>query len=102
MSNVVDIEALRGEAFNFLNRFPEYSRQVLDVIEELEKARDQVFTLRLLREDDDKIIRGLVDYFKLADDLCVAIDKYAADTGDEVEVFKALQAWKQSGKEIKV
>lgn len=102
MVQIVDLEHLRGQAFNFLTRFPEFSANVLAVIEELEKERDRVFVAQKMREQDDVIIRGLIGYLDVADKLGKAIENFIEHDGDEVEVYKALQEWKKSERQIKV
>lgn len=101
-SKIVDLELLRSQAFNFLNRFPEYSSNVLALIEECEKDRDRIFAYQGMREEDDKIIRGLVEYLEVADKLGKAIANFIDHDGDELDVYQALQEWKKSDKEIKV
>lgn len=102
MIPIVDLEALRAEAFNFLGRFPEYSSNVLALIEEIENERDQVFTLRKMRDEDAKIIKGMVEYFKLADNLCTVLEAYTENVVNEEVLYQALNEWKDSAKKIKI
>lgn len=97
---IVDLELLRGQAFNFLSRFPEYSANVIALIEEIEKERDRVFALQSLREQDKIIIDGLVADLIVADALGQSIENFIDADGDEVEVYKALQVWKEIKKRI--
>lgn len=99
---MVDLEFLRGQAFNFLVRFPEFASSVIEVIEEIEQERDRVYALQKVREEDDKIIKGLIGYLEIADTLGKAIDNFIEHDGDEIDVYTALQEWKKSSKEINV
>jgi hypothetical protein len=72
------------------------------VIEELEKERDRIYAYQIVREEDDKIIKGLIGYLEIADHLGTAIDNFIDHEGDEVEVFRALQEWKKSARQIKI
>lgn len=102
MIKIVDLELLRSQAFNFLNRFPEYSSNVLALVEECEKDRDRIFALQGAREDDNRIIKGLINYLEIADALGKTIENFIEHDGDEIEVYKALQEWKKSDRQIKV
>lgn len=99
---MVDLDFLRGQAFNFLTRFPEFASNVIAVVEEIERERDRVYALQKVREEDDKIIKGLIGYLEIADTLGKAIENFIERDGDEMDVYTALQEWKKSSKEINV
>lgn len=98
---MVDIDYVRSEAFNFLQRSPGFARSVLELLEELYKTRMQVSALNELRDQDRMIMAGLVDIFHAADEFCITMEKYTEGKATEEEVFEKLQDW-QKARVVKV
>lgn len=93
---------MRGLAFNYLVNIPEYSRAVLNLIEEVEKDRQHISSLQLIRDDDSLIIKGLIENLALAEKVCYLVHAYILDEIEAEELNDALKAWIESRKLVPV
>lgn len=73
---MLDTQSLREEAFQHLHMLPHFCSDVILLIEELEKVRENISVKDGMLEDDARIIHGLVEHYRLMETALIASTNY--------------------------
>lgn|SRR5690349_23722614 len=74
---MLDTEGIRNEAFQHLHMLPHFCSDVILLIEELEKARENVSVKDGMLDDDARIIHGLVEHYRRMETMVIIAKKFA-------------------------